>query len=105
MKKLPTGVSDFKKLITENHYFVDKSMFMMFIKDVINLPGQIKLLKCPRRSGKTLNMSMIDHFFSASRKGGLFEGFTIWKEKGTVKEYYHKPLVIFVTSKKVKETS
>ncbi len=102
MKKLPIGVNDFKELIEEGYYFVDKTML---IKDVIELPGKIKLITRPRRFGKTLNMSMMEHFFSLFREGSLFEGFAIWEEKRIVKDYYHKYPVIFVTFKEVKDTS
>jgi len=61
MKKLPIGVNDFEKIVTKEYYFVDKSLL---IKDIIDFPGEIKLITRPRRFGKTLNMSMIDHFFS-----------------------------------------
>jgi len=102
MKKLPIGVNGFKELIEEGYYFVDKTML---IKDVIELPGKIKLITRPRRFGKTLNMSMMEHFFSLFREGSFFEGFAIWEEKRIVKDYYHKYPVIFVTFKEVKDTS
>lgn len=102
MKKLPIGVNDFKELIEEDYYFVDKSLL---IKDIIDLPGKIKLITRPRRFGKTLSMSMIDHFFSLFRKGDLFHDLAIWKEKAFVKDYYHKFPVIFVTFKEIKSTN
>jgi len=100
MKKLPIGVNDFKELIEEGYYFVDKTML---IKDVIELPGKIKLITRPRRFGKTLNMSMMEHFFSLFREGKLFEDLTIWNEKGIVKDYYHEYPVVFVTFKEMKD--
>ena len=56
VKKLPIGVNNFEKMIEEGYYFVDKTML---IKDVVDLPGEIKLITRPRRFGKTLNMNMI----------------------------------------------
>ncbi|SHH34662.1 AAA family ATPase, partial [Tepidibacter thalassicus] len=56
MKKVPIGISDFKKLITENYYYVDKSLF---IKEIIDDGSEVILLPRPRRFGKTLNMSML----------------------------------------------
>jgi len=100
VKKLPIGVNDFEKLVSKGYYFVDKSML---IKDVLDFPGEIKLITRPRRFGKTLNMSMLDHFFSLFRKGDFFEEFAIWNEKKLVKDHYHKYPVIFVSFKEVKE--
>lgn len=60
MKKLPIGRSDFKDLIEEKFFFVDKSLF---IKDIIEEASQITLLPRPRRFGKTLNLSMLRYFF------------------------------------------
>ncbi len=104
MKKLPIGVNDFEKIVTKEYYFVDKSLL---IKDIIDFPGEIKLITRPRRFGKTLNMSMIDHFFSLfrSRKEELFSGLAVWNEKGIINDYYHKYPVIFITFKEIKETN
>ncbi|MCD6463095.1 MAG: AAA family ATPase [Thermotogae bacterium] len=102
MKRLPIGVNDFKELIEEGYYFVDKSML---IKDILDLPGKIKLVTRPRRFGKTLNLSMIEHFFSLFREMDLFKGLAIWKERGVVKDHYHKYPVIFVSFKEIKATS
>ncbi|MCX6581955.1 MAG: AAA family ATPase [Candidatus Aminicenantes bacterium] len=60
MKKLAVGESDFKKIITENFYYVDKSLF---IKEIIDRGDTILLLPRPRRFGKTLNLSMLKYFY------------------------------------------
>jgi len=83
MKKLPIGVNDFSEMIEEGYYFVDKTML---IKDVIDLPGKIKLITRPRRFGKTLNMNMIKRFFSREEKKDLFEGLKIWEKNGSFYE-------------------
>ncbi len=59
-KKIPVGVSDFKKMISENYYYVDKTLF---IKEVIDRGDTILLLPRPRRFGKTLNISMVKYFY------------------------------------------
>ncbi len=43
----------------------------------------VTLITRPRRFGKTLNMSMIDQFFSIQYADccNLFEGLSIWKEE------------------------
>ena len=52
MKRLPIGIENFKAMIDEGYYYVDKTMF---IKDVYN--EKVVLYTRPRRFGKTLNMS------------------------------------------------
>ena len=60
MKPLPIGVSDFKKIIEKDYYYVDKTLF---IKEVIDTGDTILLLPRPRRFGKTLNVSMLGYFY------------------------------------------
>ena len=62
-KKLTIGVSDFKKLITNDMYFIDKSLF---IKDVVD-DMEVLLYPRPRRFGKTLNLSMLKYFSIVKR--------------------------------------
>ena len=50
MKKLPVGVSDFKELVSEEYYYVDKTLF---IKEVVDKGDKILLIPRPRRFGKT----------------------------------------------------
>lgn len=59
-KAIPIGVDDFKDLITNDYYYVDKTLL---IKELIDLKGKAILFTRPRRFGKTLNMSMIRYFF------------------------------------------
>ena len=60
MKKIPIGVDDFKKLISDNYFYIDKTKF---IEDIVNDGAEVKLFTRPRRFGKTLNMSMLKYFF------------------------------------------
>ncbi len=59
-KELNIGGSDFKNIIIEDNYFIDKSLF---IKEVIKTQKSVLLLPRPRRFGKTLNLSMLRYFF------------------------------------------
>ena len=99
MKKLPTSVENFKEIIKGDYYYVDKSLI---VKDMIDLPGKIKLITRPRRFGKTLNMDMMLRFFSMDEEDDLFEGLKIWNEKEIVKDHYHKYPVIYISFKKIK---
>ncbi|HLP48825.1 MAG TPA: AAA family ATPase, partial [Candidatus Kapabacteria bacterium] len=60
MKKVPIGISDFKKMVTGDYYYVDKTLF---IKEVIDSGDTILLIPRPRRFGKTLNLSMLGYFY------------------------------------------
>lgn len=83
-KPLPVGVDDFGKLVTRGYYFIDKTNF---IRDLIDLKGEVNLFTRPRRFGKTLNMSMLQYFFEDMRdrdgsridNGGLFQGLDIMR--------------------------
>ena len=84
-KKLPIGISDFKKIIDGNYYYFDKTEL---IKSIIGEPGEVKLFTRPRRFGKTLNMSIIKYFFDIENKDGnkkLFENLKISEN-----EYFEK---------------
>ena len=59
MKRIPTGIENFKTLIDKNAYYIDKTNF---ISEVLN--EKILFYTRPRRFGKTLNMSMLYYFFS-----------------------------------------
>jgi len=59
-KKLPVGISDFKRIILDNYYYVDKTLL---IKEIINKSDTILLIPRPRRFGKTLNLSMLRYFY------------------------------------------
>ena len=103
-KPLPKGISDFKTIIRENGYYVDKSLA---IKEVIDDISQVVLLPRPRRFGKTLFMSMLSYFFDQNHAGEnreLFNGLNIQKE--TVFETHQgKYPVIFISFKDIKSST
>ena len=74
------GKQDYVSL-RENHYFyIDKTDF---IRQWWKNADDITLITRPRRFGKTLNMSMLNCFFSRqyAERGDLFEGLSIWEEE------------------------
>ena len=77
------GIQGFEKIRTENYFYVDKTGF---IKEWWETGADVTLITRPRRFGKTLNMDMLNCFFSNRYKdrGDLFEGLSIWEE-----EKYH----------------
>ena len=102
MKKLPIGISDFRKVIRDNNYFVDKSMF---IHELINSNAQVSLMPRPRRFGKTLNLSMLRYFFERGEDSSyLFEGLAI-AQTDEFEEHINRYPVIFLTFKDVKSNN
>ena len=75
-KPLPIGVEDFKRLVDNGYYFVDKTLR---IKELLENKETVNLFTRPRRFGKTLNMSMLQRFFEATEKSNayLFDGLKI----------------------------
>ncbi len=74
------GMQDFEKVITENNFYVDKTLF---IKEWWENQDDVTLITRPRRFGKTLTMDMLEKFFSVryADRGELFEGLAIWQEE------------------------
>ncbi|MCL1948348.1 MAG: AAA family ATPase [Turicibacter sp.] len=64
MKALPIGIDDFEKIISEN-YYMDKTLL---IKELLDQQAYVTLFTRPRRFGKSLNMSMLQHFFENTKK-------------------------------------
>lgn len=100
-KKLPVGISDFQRLITDHYYFVDKSFL---IKEVLDSGAAVTLIPRPRRFGKTLNLSLLRYFFekTAESNRALFDGLKIANDQECMAEQGQYP-VIFLTLKDVKE--
>ena len=81
-RRLPIGISDYKELIDEGFYYVDKTDF---IRELLENGSKITLLPRPRRFGKTLNLSMLRYFFEKTDGNvfrPLFDGKRIreWKD-------------------------
>ncbi|MBX9831286.1 ATP-binding protein [Candidatus Babeliales bacterium] len=101
MKKLPIGLSDFKELIQENYYFVDKSLL---IRDLLEEGAKALLIPRPRRFGKTLNMSMLHYFFEKMPESNcdLFNHLKISQYPESMVHQGQYP-VIFLTFKDAKK--
>jgi len=102
MKPLPIGVDDFKKLIDENYYYVDKTLL---IKELLDNKGEVNLFTRPRRFGKTLNMSMLQYFFEKTEEDNsyLFNGLEIMNESKEYLNYMGKYPVINLSLKSAKQ--
>ncbi len=134
-KKISIGNSDFKKIIENDHYYVDKTLF---IKELLDSGSEVTLITRPRRFGKTLNLSMLKYWFerydgwiSDKREAVsgkkekrrtqsensvpntqhsmpntcLFQHLKIWQQGEEYTKHCGKYPVIFITLKEAKETN
>ena len=95
-KKLPIGMENFEQIRKEDFYYVDKTEL---IAELIHSRGAVNLFTRPRRFGKSLNMSMMEHFFSVSGEKSIFDGLKISKETALCREYMGRYPVISVSLK------
>lgn len=95
-KRLPIGLENFEQIIKENYYYVDKTGL---ISELLRNGGMVNLFTRPRRFGKTLNMSMLEHSFSIEGDRSIFEGLKISKDTELIEEYMGRYPVIFVSLK------
>jgi len=79
-RNVAIGIQDFEKIIKAGHFYIDKTSF---IKEWWENGDDVTLIARPRRFGKTLNMSMLNRFFSQefAGKGEVFEGLSIWEDE------------------------
>ena len=97
------GNQDFETIRREGYFYVDKTQF---IKEWWENGDSVTLIARPRRFGKTLNMSMLEQFFSVKYAGrsDLFKGLSIWQEE-KYRQIQGTYPVITLSFAKVKETS
>ena len=101
-RTVPSGVEDFKRIIDEQYYYVDKTLL---IKEIIDNNSMVNLFTRPRRFGKTLNMSMIQYFFENSNEDNsyLFDGLNIMNEDKKYSLYMGQYPVINLSLKSAKQ--
>ncbi|MDY4011516.1 MAG: AAA family ATPase, partial [Fusobacterium gastrosuis] len=102
-KKIPIGISDFKEIIEDNYYYIDKTEL---IDDLIKDGSKVKLFTRPRRFGKTLNMSMLSYFFdivNADENRKLFKDLYIENTENF--KYQGENPVIYISLKELKNKS
>lgn len=103
-QRISTTRDNFADMVRNNYLLVDKSLM---IKDFIESPDNATLLVRPRRFGKTLNLSMLEHFFAAKVSGqsttGLFDQFAIAKVDGGkfLQQHQGQYPVIFLSLKDI----
>ena len=103
LKRIPIAVENFKEIIEENYYYIDKTKF---IEEILNDGTKVKLFCRPRRFGKTLNMSMLRYFFDVKNREEnrkLFNGLYI--EKSPMISEQGKYPVIFLSMKGISSSN
>lgn len=107
------GNQDFEVIREKGYFYIDKTKF---IREWWESGDNVTLITRPRRFGKTLNMSMVEKFFSVKYAGrsALFEGLSIWEDKAFDgcfgRDYKYRELqgtypVIFLSFADIKETT
>lgn len=78
-RKIAIGLQDFADVIQKGYFYIDKTPF---IKEWWESGDSVTLITRPRRFGKTLNMSMLEHFFSIkyAEEEKIFENLSIWND-------------------------
>ena len=106
-KALPIGYEDFGEIISNNFYYVDKTLF---IKELLDKKGKANLFTRPRRFGKTLNMSMLRYFFedtgnaeNNAQNKRLFDGLEIMSAGEKYLSHMQKYPVISLSLKSSKQ--
>ncbi len=102
-RRVGVGHQDFEKIRKKNNFYVDKTDF---IREWWETDDEVTLITRPRRFGKTLNMSMVEKFFSVDFAGRteLFEGLSIWSRQN-YRDLQGTYPVIFLSFANVKETA
>ena len=103
LRPLPIGISEFTKLIDNDCYYSDKTLF---IKKFLDLTSEVILFARPRRFGKTLNMTMMRTFFEKNLAGKdtshYFKNLKIWQAGDKYTSEQGKRPVIYLTLKDIK---
>ena len=97
------GKQDFEKIRISNNFYIDKTSF---IQKWWESEDEVTLITRPRRFGKTLNMSMVEKFFSVdyAGRGDLFQGLIVWEQE-KYRELQGTYPVLFLSFAGVKETT
>ena len=97
---IPVGVSNFGEIRKNHYYYIDKSDL---ISDLLKKVGtKVTLIIRPRRFGKTLGMSMLEHFFDIRKDSKeIFEGLEIASQTKLCKEWMNQCPTIFVSFRQV----
>ena len=94
--RLPVGIENFERIITEDYYYVDKTGM---IAELLRNSAMVTLFTRPRRFGKSLNMSMLEHFFAPDSDKSVFDGLKISGERELCEKYMGNYPVLSISLK------
>ena len=101
---MPVGNTDFKEIIETGLYYIDKTILIDQLVEQSHT--KVTLFTRPRRFGKSLNMSMLQHFFDIREDSkALFEGLQISDNKELCDKWMNKYPAILVSFKTVEATN
>ena len=95
-RKLLIGIENFEQIIKDDFYYVDKTGL---ISELLRNWGMVNLFTRPRRFGKSLNMSMLEHIFSVEGDKSIFDGLKISKDKSYVKNIWEASSYFHLTKR------
>ena len=96
--RLPVGIEDFAEIRRHGYYYVDKTQL---IEQVLNRRNKVSLFTRPRRFGKTLNMSMLQHFFEIGTDPKFFQCLSISKNNELCEKHMGKYPVVSISLKSI----
>lgn len=104
MKKMPVGISNFKEIIENNYYYIDKTLL---IKEILDDGSKVILIIRPRRFGKTINMNMLKYYFKKIENDNayLFKNLKISHQGDIYTKNQGRYPVIFITLKDIKNST
>lgn len=89
MKKLPYGISDYERLVENDYYYVDKTMY---IEKLENIAEPYIMFLRPRKFGKTLFTSVLENYYDIKKVDKfekLYGNTYIGKNPTKLKNSYH----------------
>ncbi len=98
-KNYPIGVKDFKTIVSEEYIFIDKTLL---VKEIMEDKSGVILITRPRRFGKTMGMSILEHFLKLSGDTCIFKGLKISDYPDFCSKHQNKYPVIFLSFKDIK---
>jgi hypothetical protein len=107
-----TRISSFRDLVSSDGLTIDQNILYvdktLFIKEILQDSSKVIVLTHPRRFGKTLNLSMLHHFFASKVDGeptkNLFVELNIAKDLNCM-QYQGKYPVVLITFKDLKQAN
>ena len=92
-KMLPIGIEDFKEIITQNFYYIDKTNM---INELLNNWSKVNLFTRPRRFGKTMALEMLEAYYEIDiNSKNLFKGLEI-EQNNSFEEHLNKYNIIYI---------